>query len=583
MNYKRLTLLFISGLILGIIFPVIFVALDLDQFNLEYNSENAIEVINSQKIYFFSFITFPIVFGIIAVLLQFIRSRGKEKEDLGKILEDSVNEIYIYDVETLKYLYLNESARKNLKIEVKDIKNTSVLDVEVGLTIDIHKKRQSCAEKAEGGVLVFETLYERKDQSTYPVECHFQKGRYQNQECYVDVVLDTSEREKLQNEIFQNMKLSSIGEMAAGVGHEINNPLAISVGNLRLLRLHLDKSNLLNDKIDKFLEKIQIANERIRRIVDGLRTYARSDSEQVEVISLNQAINQTLNLVSEIYEKEGVIIRNISSLDEILCVKGSLGKLQQVIMNLMSNAKDATEGQKERTIILNTRKDNKGRVEISIKDNGPGINEELKSKIFDPFFTTKVVGKGTGMGLGLVLELLKSMEGELKFETELGKGTEFIVTFKECGEDGYAELDKKQKEANQDVLSMTAPTFSARALVVDDEEDIREIIQHILEGLGLSVMIAASGKDALEILESNSFDYIFTDMKMPHMRGDKFIEEAKKITSEKTKYIVVTGGVSTNYSSPNDVSFVEIADYHILKPFSEDDFVQVLSDLRDIN
>jgi C4-dicarboxylate-specific signal transduction histidine kinase len=224
----------------------------------------------------------------------------------------------------------------------------------------------------------------------------------------------------------QSAKLASVGVLAAGVGHEINNPLAIATGYMARVKKDLVENNRGSKKILDYIEKVEIANERVRKIVDGLRTFSRSDTDHLEAISLQEAVDQTVNLISEIYEKDGIsIIREDSGLD--LLTKGNLGKLQQIILNLIDNAKDATEGRESRKIYLSLKKNSKDTLIFSVRDNGEGISDEIRDKILDPFFTTKGVGNGTGMGLGIVVKLLHELKGELVIDSEVEVGSTFSV------------------------------------------------------------------------------------------------------------------------------------------------------------
>lgn len=271
------------------------------------------------------------------------------------------------------------------------------------------------------------------------------------------------------NQLIQHQrKMASLGELSAGIGHEINNPLAVSVGNTTLIKKMLDKETIQNSDIFKNIVKIQNAHERIRKIVDGLRIYARSDTEHDELISMRVAIDSTVELVTDIYESEGIIIiRN--NPDREFHTKGSLGKLQQVIMNLISNAKDATDEQSTREINLSLVKDKDHTFRFSVRDNGCGIPEDVKDKILKPFFTTKGVGKGTGMGLGLVAEIIKEMGGELEIESIEGEGSIFSVVLPLVDDNTLAEAQNKAQAQERVALK-------GIALVVDDEEGIRELL-----------------------------------------------------------------------------------------------------------
>lgn len=241
-----------------------------------------------------------------------------------------------------------------------------------------------------------------------------------------EIITIQEDREKLYQSLSHREKLASIGELAAGVGHEINNPLTIIMGNILRLEKMLKAEGSVTPKIEKAINHMSIASDRISNIVEGLGTYARYDTNQTEVFSTAKALNQTVKLIAEILHKDGVTL-NIDATEEELLVDGSFGKLQQVIMNILINARDATEGQAMREINVSLKKISSDKLELSISDNGVGMSEEVKKKIFDPFFTTKELGKGTGMGLGLVAKIIDEMSGSIDLKSQEGKGSTFSI------------------------------------------------------------------------------------------------------------------------------------------------------------
>lgn len=200
---------------------------------------------------------------------------------------------------------------------------------------------------------------------------------------YSAIRVNITSKKHAEKMLQHQLKLASIGEMAASVGHEINNPLAIVVGMTDLIKQLISKETIHNPKIFSGLNKINEAHERIRKIVDGLRTFARSDQDINEVISVNDAVAKTVNLSSEIYQKEGVnIIVNMPKVE--LYTSGILGKLQQIIMNLVSNAKDASIGMDKRDILISLHEDKNETLLLSVTDYG-GVTSNDQSQIKDHF------------------------------------------------------------------------------------------------------------------------------------------------------------------------------------------------------
>ena len=220
-------------------------------------------------------------------------------------------------------------------------------------------------------------------------------------------------------------RLASIGELAAGVGHEINNPLAIVMGNIDKIRRQIETNGTADPAVLDTIRKQKEAAERIRRIVRGLRSLAHSGrSEEGQSTDPVEALLSTVDLVTEIYNKDGVNVRveTDSCKSHVAC---SITQLQQIVMNLVSNAKDAAMVAKDPqiTIIL---KDSGDSMVLSVQDNGHGISKINEPKIFSTFFTTKEIGKGTGLGLAITKSIVDSMGGRISFQTG-SEGTTFEV------------------------------------------------------------------------------------------------------------------------------------------------------------
>lgn len=243
---------------------------------------------------------------------------------------------------------------------------------------------------------------------------------------HVLIFKDVSEQNKLRNQLLHSAKLASVGELAAGVGHEINNPLSI----LQMSAKSMQKENqkLANDHIQKNIDKQLNSIIRIKDIVDGLRLFAYSDLSSIESVSIHEVIHETLSLVKNIYEKNGFKINtSLEAKDDL--VKCNAGKVQQVIVNLLSNAKDSMEEEKDDERVINIVTSSSGEsFTLIVTDTGHGIEELIQDKVFEPFFTTKTRGQGTGLGLGLCKSILNEMNATIDFNSD-EQGTSFFVRF----------------------------------------------------------------------------------------------------------------------------------------------------------
>jgi PAS domain S-box-containing protein len=379
---------------------------------------------------------------------------------------------------------------------------------------------------------------------------------------------DITERKKLlisldlQRKISQHQaKLASIGQLAAGVGHEINNPLAIIKGYLLTIEEDLKQHKHQNEQTFYMLNKINVASNRIVNIVSGLRTFSRSDATQLGVFSLKEAIEESFNLFNEIYQKEGISLKLDLQNEGHLKIYGNKGRIGQVIVNLLSNAKDATKDQEKRTIEI-TLKEVSGNAIIKFKDNGKGIPNDIKEKVFDPFFTTKDVNQGTGIGLSIVSSIIKEHDGEITFESGQDTGTTFTISL---------PLDVS---FNSQPIALSLPTateqikFSLKTLIVEDEFDIRMILQTHCAKLGMKVTLVENGQEALNEIIKENYELIISDIKMPVMSGPVLVEKIRSDTGlNQPKVIIMSGGVDENVT--DSLNLNGMVDGYLYKPFTQ--------------
>jgi len=375
-----------------------------------------------------------------------------------------------------------------------------------------------------------------------------------------------NEKSEMRKKLIHSDKLATIGELAAGVGHEINNPLTIVQGNLEMLGRDYVKDEAFNLRF----EKINSAMDRIRGIVKGLRSFARNDSEEQEILDVHEAINDTVNLVESIFEKENIIIKKNFGCNNSKVII-NLGRFQQVIMNLLTNSKDALEGVGGQIDIITKNINNQ--VCLKIVDNGCGIKEKDLGKIFQAFHTTKDVGKGTGLGLSIVSSIIDSFDGSISVKSKINVGTEFEILLPLA--DSVLEIHKKQEKVKE---KTTSTCYRGKILVVDDEEDIREILKSYLEDVGFIVDEAADGQIAFDMVKEEKYIMVFVDLKMPNMRGDEFIDKVRNKLCDNIPIIVVTGCQLNEEKSKTSDIVNRLSSGIIFKPFNREDIYKIISD-----
>jgi signal transduction histidine kinase len=238
-------------------------------------------------------------------------------------------------------------------------------------------------------------------------------------------------RDKVRADMMHSAKLASLGEMAGGIAHEINNPLTVISGRSRQLRLLLEKQALTQDKATTLIQSIEVTAERIARIVKSLRTHSRSsEDDELLQVDVKSIIDGTFELCQDQLKEK--LIKSTVTIDppglSIQCREVQIG---QVLLNLIKNAIDAIESltaEDDRWIRVAVTKDLSGAVKIAVTNGGPVIPEKVWSRLFQPFFTTKPIGKGTGLGLSISAGILRQHQGSLTLDTKC-EHTQFVLEF----------------------------------------------------------------------------------------------------------------------------------------------------------
>ena len=372
---------------------------------------------------------------------------------------------------------------------------------------------------------------------------------------------DVTELKKMQQQLFQSQKLESVGMMASGIAHDFNNILAAIIPNAELIKI-ASKNHPENYKRAEIIEK---SAHRASGIARKLLTFTRDQEQQKQPVNLNQIITESVDLVRS--GLTDIIEIKLSLHSGLRAVMADATQLQQVIMNLIINAKDAISGNGQIKITsTNCEIDSQMLqqldlpegpfVKISIEDTGSGIPLEILPKIFDPFFTTKEVGKGTGLGLSMVYGIVKSHNGHIDVSSGEGKGTHFDI---------YLPAEDSTVGTQEPEELQPSQSRNLRFLIVDDEPYVRDILADILKFLGCKVEKASSGKEAIEMYSQkmSHINYVVVDLRMPKMDGKATIEALKKLNPE-VKVLVTSGfddRQADGWKSDNIVGFLR-------KPYS---------------
>jgi two-component system cell cycle sensor histidine kinase/response regulator CckA len=386
----------------------------------------------------------------------------------------------------------------------------------------------------------------------------------------IAVIRDVTERRKLQSQLMVSDRMASVGTMAAGVAHEINNPLAAVLANLdyiaeSLVRLtsaergpmsYTARDAWIREEIKPSLDDAREAAERVRFIVRDLKMFSRSPSEErTGPVNVKAIMESSLRMAWNEVRHRARLIKNYGVVPDVDANEARLG---QVFLNLIVNAAQAMpEGRAEQNEIqVSTRLDGE-RVVIEVRDTGAGIPAENRTRIFDAFFTTKGVGEGSGLGLAICYRIVKDIGGDLTVESEMGVGTVFRVF-----------LPVAKAEAIEDIApSPVSPAARrGRILLVDDEEMVIRVLTRILSQ-GNDVVSTLAAKDALARCErGEQFDLILCDLMMPIMTGMELYHELVRVAPDQAKRMIfVTGGAFTEKAR---TFLSETLKEHIEKPFN---------------
>ena len=340
----------------------------------------------------------------------------------------------------------------------------------------------------------------------------------------------------LEEKIKQGQKLETIGKLASGMAHDFNNLLSSIFGSLDLLKKRVPQA----ENVVKLIDNIENCAVRAKDLTKGLLSFGKPVPKQKELISPNSLINELSKIVHQTFPKEITFVCNVEEkLNSILC---NPTEIYQVLLNLCVNAKEAIKGTGKISLtaenisideknISNFPWLDKGKyVCFSVQDNGEGIAEENIRKIFTPYFSTKKKDTGSGLGLYVTNEIVKSYNGYIDITSKINEGTTFRVFIPV-----YEPLKKPVAEESGEKI----------ILLADDEVMLRDLLGELLETSGFNVVKVSSGKEAINVLEEMKVDLLIIDYNMPEMNGLECIKEIRKLGYD-MPVILSTGSISVN-------------------------------------
>jgi signal transduction histidine kinase/CheY-like chemotaxis protein len=391
----------------------------------------------------------------------------------------------------------------------------------------------------------------------------------------IELYRDLTAQRVFQAQLLQTERLAALGQMVTGVAHELSNPLTSILGYAQRLLLRNNAEGNFEE-----LRRIFSEAERAGAILRRLLLAARETTPERRPVSLNQLIQRTIELQRFSLAAERIHLE-VSLEAQLPSVLGDAGQLQQVLINLIGNARQAIESQNNGgTIRVRTHHTEDNRVRMEIGDSGPGIAEGILARIFDPFFTTKPAGVGTGLGLAIVLSLVREHGGQVHVASPRGSGAVFTIEL--------PVAEQREAGATESVRPRTAPSLVAsesraalpdnrdamayRVLVVEDEPTVAHLIADVLRDEGFEVETLLDGRAAPDRVSRGRFDLIVCDMKMPNLDGQSLYESlAPARKALQARFLFVTGdvmGAKTHaFLTKNRIP-------HVAKPFRVEELLE---------
>ncbi len=512
----------------------------------------------------------PIVWEGRRAVISFLSdiTERKEAEEALRQSEEKFRSLFETSRDVV-YLTTNEGKFVDMNRAAEDIfgyTREELLDINVKELYDnpLERERFRAAVAERGFVKDYEVTMVNKDGTA--VECLITSTVRRDREGtvigYQGTIRDITERKRMQTQLLQTEKLSSLGGILSGVAHELNNPLTSIIGNAQLLM-----RKEIGEEIKGKLEVIRKESIRSSKIIQGLLTFARKHKPERVKTNINDVLTECFRLREYELRVDNVNMK-LDLADDIPEMSADPYQLQQVFINIINNAHDVLTTVGGGSLIIRSRLWG-DTITIEFIDDGPGIPEDIKKYIFDPFFTTKDVGKGTGLGLSIAYGIVSEHGGRIHVESKPGRGARFSVEL---------PLVIDPIKVQEPVMEMILHGRGKKALlVVEDEENLRDFVVEALSDEGYDVDASSSGETAIELIGKKRYDGIITDMKMPGISGKElytFIQKHHPDLSD--RIIFITGDVLGRDTQ----SFLKITgNRYVEKPFEISGLLVVIQEV----
>ena len=497
----------------------------------------------------------------------------KSESTFRLLFEHNPLPTWVFDCETMRFLQVNEAAVRQYGYTADEFAAMTILDIRLPEERAGFKEQMQTWPDSLQGQACWKHL--RKDGCAVHVEITSHELEYAGRRVRLMVAQDVSERQSLEEQLRQAQKMEAVGRLAGGVAHDFNNLLMVIKGHTELLLNALPPS----DQISRKIGHIDRAADRATALTRQLLAFSRMQVLQPRAMNLNGIVEDMGNLLPRLIgEDVELLIRTSSALGTI---RADASQMEQVIMNLAVNARDAMPGG-GKLVIETSNADldfayssahpivKPGRyVLLAVSDSGTGMDAATQAHIFEPFFTTKEQGKGTGLGLATVYGVVKQSGGFIWVYSELGKGTCFKIYL--------PRVDQPAEAAGVPLALTEVPRGTETILLSEDEQDVREVAREFLESGGYTVIEAQNGDEALALGSKfeGPIDLLITDMVMPGMRGQELAARLQR--HRRDLRVLYMSGYSEHTAEESAASGMPVK--MLTKPFSRSLLLRTVREL----
>jgi signal transduction histidine kinase/ActR/RegA family two-component response regulator len=411
-----------------------------------------------------------------------------------------------------------------------------------------------------GAGVSLETVGKRKNGGKIYLDMRAIQITYEGAPALEAILGDVTEQKHVHDQVVSSERLRALGEMAGGVAHDFNNVLGAILGRAQLLQ-----RQDLNEEIAKGLRIIEKAAQDGSATVQRIQEFSRVRTDQeFAPIDLGPMLEDVIEMTRSRWEDEaqriGKTVTVKRDLDKVSPVDGNISELRELFMNFILNAVDAIEV--EGVITVGTDESDEG-VLVTITDNGHGMSPEVQRKLFDPFFTTKGSG-GVGLGMSIAYGTIQRHGGDVEVSSTEGSGTTFTISF---------PFSTRRGDDDTDLGGLFAG--AGRILVVDDEEDVRELVKDILIEGGYEVETASGGAEALDMIGENNYELVITDLGMPGVGGWDVARGCRDISPETAVALLTGWGATVDSADTSDLGIERV----LKKPF---EMLELLAAVQEI-